>query len=236
MGLISIAQYNKPINSSNYDYDDSHFLNDFLEDKNNKALQAGNNRAPLQSINSENVENLRQNVQSLPCVVQNLLPSEASPLNNIEKNALYRVAGYLINSIKKNSKTCDSCIASAGSRESSKFANVEFAKFVAWKEFQENLLFYVNEATFNFFQCADQIYRDWKPIVEKMKNINVFEFFSCRLEAIECDHILKCHNLRDKILRRFILFCLRINNKAKKKEKTEKKFNSKSMAMHTVFQ
>lgn len=37
-------------------------------------------------------------------------------LNNLQLNALYYVCGYIVSSISKTQKICDTCIASAGSK------------------------------------------------------------------------------------------------------------------------
>ena len=53
-----------------------------------------------------------------------------------------------MSSIQKNTTNCDFCIASVGSKNSASFAHIHVAKFVAYKEYKESLLFYVNEGTF----------------------------------------------------------------------------------------
>ena len=176
-------------------------------------------RKPLEETQVAGAYSIFQSSPDNTTMDLSLAPLFTDPLGIVEKNALYRTANYLINSIQKNTTNSEFFIASVGSRNSASFAHLDVAKFVAYKEYKENLLFCVNEGTFNMFLEMKQPIRSWHPILQKCGNINLYDFFLQRFNSITSSHILPCHNLKEKILRRFLLFRLRICNQAKTKEK-----------------
>lgn len=102
--IISIALYTRSINSSNYDFDDSYFLNDYLQKQeiNVRTKLGTEDRSPLKTItssfmSSRNVKNLLNKSQSTLSpmnfqfvinnenVGNNFLSISVKPLCNIEK-------------------------------------------------------------------------------------------------------------------------------------------------------
>lgn len=65
------------------------------------------------------------------------------------------------------------------------------------------------------------------------KNINWTDFLINKFSKVSAKHITNCHQLFSKIIRRFVIFRLRIMNK--KSIKNTKRYDSKSIAVHTIF-
>lgn len=100
-----------------------------------------------------------------------------------------------------------------------------------------NSLYYVNVKTFKMFLKLEQIFRHYSKYFNKIKNIDLKSFLFKKCKKINADHILTCHNLSCKIMKRYVIFRLRIFYKKDKNNnnKTCKIYDSKSMAMHFAF-
>lgn len=143
-------------------------------------------------------------------------------------NILYNIAGYIITSTAKCTKICSDCLDSAGSKQY--YPNKKYTKFVILRCFRTNTLFFVNDETFNYFLEMETIIRTYLSYL-KNTNYNFFNFYFDKMKNINCDAIKDCHNLQLKIMKRFILYRMRIS--CTKANFTNKNYNSKTMAMHT---
>lgn len=149
-------------------------------------------------------------------------------LNSIESNLLYSIAGYIVTSIKRNTKLCQHCIQSVGSthRNLSKHA-----RLVRLRSYKDNTLFFVNNETFELFKEMEYIFRQHKKSTcnnnSAYKNLLVDEF----LNILSNSHILACHNLHRKIANRYAIYRMRIANKKIIKRKY---YDNKPMAMHSA--
>jgi hypothetical protein len=85
-------------------------------------------------------------------------------LNYSEINSLYNIAGYIISSIKRASKTCDSCVSSLGSLQPMKMV---FTRFSYIKCYKKNTLFFCNEIAMDFFIEMESIFRKYRVTDEK---------------------------------------------------------------------
>ena len=131
--LIVIAQYNKPICSSNNEYDDSDYLTEFLEVQKPetrkitaKVLQASTILQP-QQFKFSNSRNLPTKLSS----EFDVMSVAEETLNILKENGLYHAAGYLIASIQKRMVTSEFCISSVGSKTA---VDLPYAKFVTKKK------------------------------------------------------------------------------------------------------
>lgn len=143
-------------------------------------------------------------------------------LNYSEINSLYNIAGYIISSIKRTSKTCDSCVSSLGSLQPIKMV---FTRFSYIKCYKKNTLFFCNEIAMDFFIEMESIFRKYINFISS-QNIDVKLFFINKMKEINTS-IEKCHNIKYKIISRFTTFRLKIISK-KKQQKTAR-FASKSL-------
>lgn len=199
--LISVSQYLKNVSSSSYDVDDREFFSGFLDN-----IQAREQRY--------------DDVQ-LPSEIQ----TPSFNLNYSELNSLYNICGYILQSIKKTSKTCNNCIKAAGGK-TPMFKT--FSRFSMLKRYRENCLFFCNEEIFCFFLDMEHIFRKYISIVSS-QNINLKDFFFKKM----CDdnlvlNVPDCHLLKTKIMKRYIVFRLKISSK--KHKSASKKLASKSVA------
>lgn len=206
--LLSVSQYLREVSTGSYEEDDRTFLSGFLDTLNTEPSEP----PPYQLINIQ-------------------LPPEVSEhdmnLCNGELNSLYNVCGYLISSIKKRNKVCSDCLSSVGSKNS---INASFSKLSKLKRYKKGCLFFCNEITFNYFLVMENIFRKYYCVI-KNENCNIKSFLIEQMKKIEIQHIPDCHNLKNIIMSRFVVFRLKIAGK--KNNKLINKYGSKSIACHT---
>jgi len=77
------------------------------------------------------------------------------------------------------------------------------------------------------------MFRHYSKYFNNITDISLKNFLIKKYSKITADHILSCHNLYTNIIKRFVTFRLKIFNK--KNAIKCKKYDSKSMAMHTLF-
>lgn len=201
--LICISQYLKNSSSSSYDQDDREFLPGFLDS------------TGAEKPSYENVQ--------LPAYIE---PPMFNPTHS-ELNSLYNICGYILQSIIKTSSTCTDCVSAAGSK--TPIYN-SFAKFTSLKRFREHSLFFCSEVLFYFFLEMETIFRKYISIVCK-QNINLKEFFFKKMSSLSVD-MPDCHKLRSKIIKRFVMFRLKIYSK--KYGNSTKQLASKTIAGHLL--
>ena len=197
--LICVSQYLKNSSTGSYDEDDRLFLSGFLN-------------------TIETTQTKYDDVQ-LPNVIKEPIYN----LSNSELNSMYNVCGYILQSIKKTSKTCQTCMNAAGSKSP---VFKKFTKFTIIRRFREHSLFFCNEFVFYFFLEMEIIFRKYLSIVSS-QNVNLKDFFFRQMISLHIN-LPGCHNLKQKIIKRFITFRLKINSK--KNRSASKKHASKSVA------
>jgi hypothetical protein len=121
--LICVAQYLKEARTSSYSEDDRTFLSGFLETLKEK-------KPDYKTIN-----------------VPRDVPSKGLNLKYSELNALYNICGYIICSIQRTSKVCETCIGSIGSK---KPLYTKYSKLVLIKQYKNETLFFASEELFYF--------------------------------------------------------------------------------------
>ena len=139
------------------------------------------------------------------------------------------MCGYIISSICKNQKLCDSCLDSAGSKTYN--PKLQYSRLVSLKTYRQRTLFFVNEKTFQYFIYMNVIFTKYLPYVKGI-NCDLLQFFKEKMKNIECNSLKTCHDLANKIKIRFIMFKIKISCRKEKLEKPV--FNSKTMAMHSL--
>lgn len=147
--LICVSQYIKCPKGSSYDEDDREYLSNFLN-----------------AISSESTTTYA------PVELPEKVPWNFN-LNFSESNSLYTIAGYIVNTIKKQFKTCLNCLAELGSAERV-FWN--FTKFTLLKSYRINTLFLCHELVFYFFVEMESVFRQYYEIVSP-QNIDLKAFF-----------------------------------------------------------
>lgn len=206
--LLVISQYLKLSQTASYDKDDGRIICDFLNYPKKKASE------------TKAVEQ---------CTAITLSPKDNIHIDNIELNILYNIAGYIIVSIIKCNKTCAKCLDSVGSKQYDPYQ--KYTKFVQLRCFRKNALFFVNHETFEYFYNMEIVIRQY---IFYFKNItcNFLSFYMDKMKDIVCHRIQCCHQLPKTIMKRFILYRMRIS--CKKRDIKKKIYSSKTMAMHSI--
>lgn len=67
-----------------------------------------------------------------------------------------------------------------------------------------------------------------------LKNVNcdLVKFFICKMTNVTCNTLKDCHNIHDIIMKRFIKFRIKIENRKRRLNKSI--FSSKTMARHSI--
>lgn len=189
--LIATSLYMRPIFQSNYEKDDAKYVTGFLD-----------------IIVKNKSEFCNESNADLPC---ELVTQEVNELNSTESNILYNIAGYIITSIKKNTKICKRCIQNLGSTHHN-FS--QYARLVRLRNYKNNTLFYVNNETFELFKKMEHIFRQHQKSVTCDNNNHAYKkhLVNKFLNILDNSHILSCHNLHMKIANRYAVYRLRIAN------------------------
>lgn len=209
--LIAISQYLKSPHTSCYENDDGQIIGGFF----NKPKM---------------VQNIEECTQTSVDTLHVLDSNNTIPLNNIELNILFNIAGYIISSIVKCTNTCSECFNSVGSKTYN--LTQKYCEFVKLRCFRAETLFFVNDETFKYFHDMKLIIRRYLPHVKTTKTTkcNFIQFFMNKMQDLSCTSIKNCHDLLTKIKKRFVMFRMRISCE----RKCLKKHNSKTMAMHSI--
>lgn len=205
--LLAISKYLKSPHTSNYDKDEGQIIDDFLSINNPKKLKK--------------VEEYTE----IP-----LNPKDNIHIDNIELNILYNIAGYIISSIVKYNRVCSECLDSVGSKRYD--PNQKYSTLVQLRCFRRNTLFFVNNETFQYFYDMEIIIRQYLSYCNNSE-CNFFVVYMDKMKDINCSTIKRCHNLPLKIIKRFILYRMRIS--CKKRKLQTKDYSSKTMAMHSIY-
>lgn len=214
--FISTAMYMKHLNNSSYENDDQEYFSGFIEYLSGKKQ----NNKVVHSTNTNTAD-----IDTIP-----LFKNKTQNLTIIELNSLYNIAGYIVRSIMKICKTCNSCIKSVTSNTPLQYS---FTKFVHFKCFKKGSLLFVNIATFKVFIMLEKMFRHYSKYFDA-NQIDWKNFLISKFSLVPAEHIMNCHHLFLHIIKRFVVFRLRT---IKKKDDNNycKRYDSKSMAVHTFF-
>lgn len=207
--LISILQYMKDVKSCSYERDDRKFFSEFLDfvlDHNHKKGTENND---------------------VECNDVDIVPDNNNiTFDNFTLNCLYYLGGSIIHKIKKNYKICDNCISAIGNNTPTEYS---YATLTRMRCFKEEILFFLNEDTFNFILKMENIFRTYYEQVSS-KSYNLKLFFINKCKDVYCD-IPPCHCLKERITECFFNFRLKKMSTTYVVEKRDTYF-SKSIAMH----
>nr|XP_029721568.1 uncharacterized protein LOC115262813 [Aedes albopictus] len=205
---VTVSQYLTEVQGSSYDQDEREWLIDF----------------------ATNVKQLKQNKanekQTQVPVINELtrLGNQAAldRMNSSEKNVVYHIAGMIVHKVAKHGAVCHQCIEKCLATEP---YISDYSKLTITKDFTGQALVYVNEETFLFFLKSEIVFRSE---LENTKNENVFDVIESQLLQIPAAHLIPCHDLKRKLIRRFLYFRLKIHEP---KKVHKNKFDSRSMAV-----
>lgn len=174
------------------------------------------------------MENSKSVSKSEQVQVFSNIMSQKIVFNKLELNKIYYVAGYLMANIMKNQCVCKTCINATGSVQSN---NYYYSALTRLRCKHVNTLFFVNPVTFNFFLQMTKIFKTFYPHIRVQKHVNLKEFF-IKLCNQSTFSLPACHNLKEKIIKRFIAFKLKNCSQAITPCNKNAIRASKSMVMH----
>lgn len=212
--LITVSQYTATITNSSYENDDAVPLSGFLNFINKKKTVPNDGQDIL----------LKNMFDTLP-------PQNSKPLNFKELNLLYYYSGFVLKQINKIRKLCKQCTAATLTNSSTKH---RYSFYVKCKERTLKNLWYVNDATFNFFFEMEIIFKNfYEPA--RCKNLNLQQFFIHKFQNInfklpDCQE--NC-NLKSRIIKRYQSMRLKSRSSRKgDKKNVKKQYASKTQSMH----
>jgi len=209
--LISISQYMKSVENSNYEEDDREYLSCFLK------IPKTHNSIVHDVSRSADYTELYQYLQT-----------HNVALNNTDINKLHHVAGYLIMNIFKNENVCKSCIFATGNKDANFFY---YSMLTRIRARHSNTLFFVNTMTLRFVMQLETKFRIIQAYAKQYnKRKNLKKIFIKICEKISFN-IPTCHNLKKKIISRFYTMRMKVSSRKFPISKNVT-FASKSMAMH----
>lgn len=179
--IIAVSEYLKPVGNFSYEEDD--------------RLIAGNLLIKPK---------VKETKKVLP--VPHVSAKEIN-LGIIELNILYNIAEYILSRISKYNISCKMCLNFAGSFTYN--LSFKYAQFVQLKCFRRNTLFFVNKATFKYFHQMEIVIRQYLPCLKGKFDANKYDlvnFFKEKIMCIPCNTLKNCHNIKYKIMTRFIKF------------------------------
>lgn len=194
--IICVAQFFTDVGKGSYDQSDSVYLSSFL-DKN-----------PVKCANSS----VSQSVFKIPKGWIEKEISSDEELCNIERNALYHIAGYIIGRTLKFDKVCEKCLNQVASHERQ---NKDYCQYVNLKQFKQDKdsLLYASEKCFCFFLKMEVIFRSITHTLQTVTNLNCVQFLLHKFydnDNIKRVKFLDCHNIKLKLMKRFIRFRLKV--------------------------
>jgi hypothetical protein len=215
---LQLSKFFKPVNTSSYDLENFVGLSETFEDF---------------------CTTYRKNLAEVPKKQQLDLPSQLDidliELDLTRLNVLFYIVGYILQSVQLNFVTCQKC-----------FDGVIVPKYVARhteltrkREMKEGSLIYCSNSFFVFFEVMEKLFRAALNHIPKINKGKLIELFNV-------DHRLRsfnfpiCHDLKNKIIKRFALFRLRIEldhlNRTNKKYEAPAAAGSKSVAQNMYTQ
>jgi len=212
---ITVAQYLKPTKSGNYEQDDREFLDDLLPEKIIPPV-------PEAKVLLDDITVL----------------SSCAAISAYEKDVIYYLAGYCVQSLSKLNQICNTCKVSIKHNEDEAHPHATFLKL---KNFKDGSLFEVCDEAFYLFT-------QWEVIVRSMETYLRLPSIATHITTKCIEHaglcipkesaliIPTCHNLLRKLLTKFVNVRLHIMcSKAKvARRSTSAPLGSKSMCMRHI--
>lgn len=209
--LLSVSQFMTQIPGSSYASDDREWLMDLTTSIRNLNPQNTNS-----NNNTRDIENLIE-VEYSNDVFEDTL------FDNSERNQIYHVGGYILRSVTMNYTVCEACLSPCIS--DSPYLK-SFTKYTILKDYTGDALFYITEPVYMFFVALERIFRE--NISSMSTSDNIPSQMTALMMLIRTSIFEECHEIRRKIIDRFVTFRLRIYQPYKMRSN---KLDSRSMAL-----
>lgn len=219
--LLTVSQYLKGAETGSYDLDDGSLAADFL------TLQP-------QTVVEEAVSD-----DLFDCCKQLLdVNLRVVELDSTELCCLYYLAGYVLSRVVKNDVTCSLCVISVRATDFVQEMGSDITNLMTLKEYRPGSLMPCNQAAFDVLLSAEIAFRQCEHLFLSASN-DLREQLMVEILSKTADiNFPECHDIKRKLVRRFIGVRLQFFAKKQRllrKEKISKKscheMSSKSMQM-----
>ncbi|XP_065075480.1 uncharacterized protein LOC135699203 [Ochlerotatus camptorhynchus] len=204
---VTISQFLSDVSGSSYGSDEREWLIDFPS----HMRQLSQNKAK----EKEKIVPLRNNLTTIGT------QAALDRMNDAEKNVVFHIAGMIVHKVAKHGAVCQQCIEKCIATSS----DCHYNKFTVSKDFTGQALVYVNNETFIFFLKLEIVFRNE---INHCRNDQVFDTIEHQLLNIPAEHLILCHDLKRKLIRRFLHFRLKIHHP---KKVHQNRLDSRSMAV-----
>jgi hypothetical protein len=217
--VICVAQYLRPVGSSNYDCDDREYLGELLP-----------------TDITPTVTDIPDSTGLEDAYLTLTIQSASDELGSLEKQSLYYLAGYCAQSLKKQRWACDSCISCLQRDPDS--SRHQYATLLSFRNFKDGALFEVNDTTFNLFFSREVLFGQHQSDVKRddicRKTLKEWLAVESALTIPDCHPLIL--RLAKKLLDvRLHILCKRMTERLEKPTATVP-LGSRSMAMRTLVQ
>lgn len=224
---IAISQYMQEVKNASYDTDDRAYLTGFMEYMEERSRE---NSIQEESLTVTNSMDCSADVVDDANLITNHSSTDVSALaarlmldfDNSEANALFHVAGYIVGTIGKNMKTCKTCFDPCHCDAPFDKVLGRFSNLLATTRGKPFV--YVSKPIFNFFACMESLVRQHLKKKRSMSK-SLIKAVEQEFTTLNLD-IPKCHNIKTKMIRRFLQFKLK-SDRCRKTRK--RRFDSRSM-------
>lgn len=192
--LLTVSQYLKGATSGSYDLDDGGFVADFLSDK-------------ITVMQTTEIVSDR-----LLSVCQPLIERESLQVefDEVDLSCLYYLCGYVLSRVLRSDATCDSCIEAVKSMDYVQEFSSTITKLFSLKEFRVGALVPCSTTAFNLLLSAEIVFRQHEPsLLSSVGSIK--QQLISHVHSVNTDIIMPdCHNIKLKVVRRFLGLRLQI--------------------------
>ena len=205
--MISIGQFLCTTRQGSYEADDNDYLADFL------------------TICKHARDDLDEEEQDLEIEA---LPADftvSAELCNAEKASLFYLAGYCVHSMEKGGQLCAVCVRSVRLSEE----DPAVSSLLRLREYRPDALFSVSKDIFKLCYTIELVIRRVEAKITTLSQPLQQLINKClKLSAVENLSLPSCHNIKDKLVRKFITVRLRLLCRKLANSQTE---NSSTIAL-----
>lgn len=214
---ISIAQLCTANAASSYDQDDGEMILDFLEVPKHITIESKKYKDPRFNVSID---------------VPSLTDEYIVYFETWELVILYDMAESAVHNMKNVYSVRDTCYNALLWQEEEPHP---YAILVQCNAYRDHCLTEVSEETFKAIWKTELTFRFVREDLMKTKNVNVYDVLVNGLQYVwELSAVPQCHNITNKLLRRYFTIRYKQYGQMKKEELKEhgNAFSSKSVAMH----
>ena len=130
--------------------------------------------------------------------------------DEVDLSCLYYMCGYVLSRVLKSDATCDSCIEAVKSMDYVQEFSSTITKLFSLKEFRVGALVPCSTTAFNLLLSAEIVFRQHEPsLLSSVGSIK--QQLISHVHSVNTDIVMPdCHNIKHKLVRRFLGLRLQI--------------------------